>query len=102
MFFLDHIWLIPLLPAFGATMMFFFGRKLQKQAVDAVCVGVVVLAFLLACGAVWQKRQHHHANADCIYRLLLQLAPEKEHHRRAECRQQWNEPDVIEKEHAVW
>src|SRR6266481_5410600 len=54
MFFLDHIWLIPLLPAFGATMMFFFGRKLQKQAVDAVCVGVVVLAFLFSCGAVWQ------------------------------------------------
>src|SRR6201981_662938 len=54
MFFLDHIWLIPLLPAFGATWMFFFGRKLQKQAVDAVCVGAVVVAFLLACGAVWQ------------------------------------------------
>jgi hypothetical protein len=30
MFFLSHIWLIPLLPAFGATIMFFFGRKLQK------------------------------------------------------------------------
>ena len=30
MFFLDHIWLIPLLPAFGAAIMFFFGRKLQK------------------------------------------------------------------------
>jgi hypothetical protein len=37
MFFLDHIWLIPLLPAFGAAMMFFFGRKLQKITVSAVC-----------------------------------------------------------------
>ncbi len=54
MFFLDHIWLILLLPAFGAAMMFFFGRKLQKQTVSAVCVGVVVVAFLWACGAVWQ------------------------------------------------
>ncbi len=54
MFFLDHIWLIPLLPAIGAAMMFFFGRKLQKSAVSAVCVGVVVLAFLMACGAVLQ------------------------------------------------
>src|SRR6266699_3041808 len=62
MLFLDHIWLIPLLPAFGATMMFFFGRKLQKQAVDAVCVGVVVLAFLLACGAVWQYTGYAHDN----------------------------------------
>src|SRR5246127_614938 len=54
MFFLDHIWLIPLLPAFGATWMFFFGRKLQKSSVNAVCVGAVVLAFLFACGAVLQ------------------------------------------------
>ncbi len=52
--FLSHIWLIPLLPAFGATVMFFFGRKLQKTTVSAVCVGTIVLAFLMACGAVWQ------------------------------------------------
>jgi len=54
MFFLENIWLIPLLPAFGATLMFFFGRKLQKQTVSAVCVGTVALAFVLSCGAVWQ------------------------------------------------
>src|SRR6202167_196291 len=52
--FLTYIWLIPLLPAFGAAMMFFFGRKLQKATVSAVCVGTIVLAFLMACGAVWQ------------------------------------------------
>ncbi len=54
MFFLEHIWIIPLLPAFGAAMMFFFGRRLSKTAVNAICVGMVVLAFLFACGAVWQ------------------------------------------------
>src|SRR5271163_4653040 len=54
MFFLHYIWLIPLLPALGATLMFFFGRKLQKATVSAVCVGTIVLAFLMACGAVWQ------------------------------------------------
>jgi NADH-quinone oxidoreductase subunit L len=54
MLFLDHIYLIPLLPALGAAVMFFFGRKLQKETVSAVCVGSVVLAFLIACGAVWQ------------------------------------------------
>jgi len=54
MLFLDHIYLIPLLPALGAAIMFFFGRKLTKQTVSAVCVGVVVLAFLLACGCVLQ------------------------------------------------
>src|SRR3989441_5307952 len=71
MFFLDHIWLIPLLPAFGATMMFFFGRKLQKQAVDAVCVGVVVLAFLLACGVVWQYAGYAHDNPGKPYEKIL-------------------------------
>ncbi len=54
MFFLEKIWLIPLLPAIGATVMFFFGRKLQKQTVSAVCVGTVALAFVLSCAAVWQ------------------------------------------------
>jgi NADH-quinone oxidoreductase subunit L len=54
MLFLEHIWLIPLLPAFGATLMFFFGRKLQKATVSAVCIGTIVLAFAMACGAVMQ------------------------------------------------
>src|ERR1700733_7978446 len=54
MFFLTHIWLIPLLPAIGAAIMFFFGRKLQKATVSAVCVGSIVLAFIMACGAVSQ------------------------------------------------
>jgi len=52
MFFLSHIWLIPLLPAFGAAVMFFFGRRLQKATVSAVCVGTI--AFIMACGAVSQ------------------------------------------------
>jgi NADH-quinone oxidoreductase subunit L len=54
MLFLSHVWLIPLLPAFGAAVMFFFGRRLQKKTVSAVCVGTIVLAFVMACGAVRQ------------------------------------------------
>ena len=54
MYFLNHIWIIPLLPAFGAVCMFFFGRKLSKSAVSGVCVGMAVLAFAWACLAVWQ------------------------------------------------
>jgi len=60
MLFLDHIWLIPLLPAFGAATMFFFGRRLQKAAVDAVSVGVVVLAFLFACFTVIEYTHFAH------------------------------------------
>jgi len=58
--FLNHIWLIPLFPAFGAAMMFFFGRRLQKATVNAVCVGVVVLAFLFACFTVVEYTQFAH------------------------------------------
>src|SRR6202035_3010340 len=60
MLFLDHIWLIPLFPAFGAAMMFFFGRRLQKATVDTVCVGVVVLAFLFACFTVVEYTHFAH------------------------------------------
>ena len=48
MYFLDHIGLIPLFPAIGAASMCFFGRRLQKSAVSAICVGMVVLAFAWA------------------------------------------------------
>jgi NADH-quinone oxidoreductase subunit L len=71
MFFLDHIGLIPLLPALGATLMFFFGRKLQKATVSAVCVGVVVLAFIFACGVVWQYTAYAHDNPGKPYEKIL-------------------------------
>ena len=75
MLFLDHIYLIPLLPAFGAAIMFFFGRKLTKQSVNAVCVGVVVLAFLFACGAVlqynvWAGANNHQPFQKIVYTWL--------------------------------
>ncbi len=58
--FLNHIYLIPLFPAFGAAMMFFFGRRLQKSTVSAVCVGAVVVAFLFACFAVVEYTHYAH------------------------------------------
>ena len=60
MLFLDNIWLIPLLPAFGAALMFFFGKKLKKQTVSAICVGVIAVAFVMSCGAVWQYTNSAH------------------------------------------
>src|SRR5579864_5222781 len=75
MFFLDHIWLIPLLPAFGAAMMFFFGRRAMKSTVNAVCVGVVVLAFVFACLAVvqytsWADAHNHQPYQVIVYTWL--------------------------------
>ena len=71
MFFLEHIWLIPLLPASGAVVMFFFGRKLQKATVSAVCVGAVGLAFVFSCGAVWQYAGHAHENPGKPYEKIV-------------------------------
>src|SRR5580700_6408259 len=71
MLFLDHIWLIPLFPAFGAAVMFFFGRKLQKSTVNAVCVGVVVLAFLCSCVAFWQYVGYAHDNPGKPYQTTV-------------------------------
>ena len=75
MLFLKNIWLIPLLPALGAAVMFFFGRRLQKATVNAVCVGAVVLAFLMACGAVlqytaWADANTHQPFEKVIYTWL--------------------------------
>src|SRR5215472_7894483 len=62
MYFLDHIWLIPLFPAMGAVCMFFFGRKLTKSAVSGVCVGMVVLAFSWGFLAVEQYTSYAAVN----------------------------------------
>ena len=40
--------------------MFFFGRRLQKATVNAVCVGVVVVAFLFACFTVVEYTHFAH------------------------------------------
>src|SRR5215467_1490176 len=75
MLFLDHIYLIPLLPAFGAAIMFFFGRKLTKQTVSAVCVGAVALTFIWACGSViqynsWADAHNHQPFEKIVYTWL--------------------------------
>src|SRR3989475_611805 len=69
--FLDYIWLVPLFPAFGAAIMFFFGRKLQKATVNAVCVGAVVVAFLFSCIAVWQYTEYAHDNPGKPYEKIV-------------------------------
>jgi NADH-quinone oxidoreductase subunit L len=51
-YFLSHLWLIPLFPLASAAIMFFFGRRLAKDAVNLFCVGSVFLSFLYALGAV--------------------------------------------------
>jgi NADH-quinone oxidoreductase subunit L len=54
MLFLDHIWLVPLLPALGAATQLFVGRKLSNKAVTAVSVGLPGLSFAWAVGCFIQ------------------------------------------------
>src|ERR1039457_3265478 len=70
MFFLNHIWLIPLFPAFGAATMFFFGRRLQKATVNAVCVGAVVVAFLFACFTVVEYTHFAHGTGQPFEKIV--------------------------------
>ncbi len=53
-FFLDKIWLIPLFPLAGATLMLLVGRRLENRAVSVICVGSVLISLLLSLGAVWE------------------------------------------------
>ena len=54
MYFLEHIWLIPLFPVTGAFLMLLFGRKLPKAVVSLLCPGLVGVAFVYSLGAVMQ------------------------------------------------
>jgi NADH-quinone oxidoreductase subunit L len=52
MFFLTHLWVVPLLPAAGAALMLLFGRRLPKTLVNFLCVGSVAATFAWAVVAV--------------------------------------------------
>jgi NADH-quinone oxidoreductase subunit L len=54
MFFLENIWIVPLMPAIGAAIMLLFGRQLPKKFVNVFCVGAVALSFVWTALAVWQ------------------------------------------------
>ncbi len=53
-FFLAHIWLIPLFPLGGASLMLLLGRRVGNAAVSTICVGSAGLAMVFAFGAILQ------------------------------------------------
>jgi NADH-quinone oxidoreductase subunit L len=68
--FLNHIWLIPLFPAFGAVMMFCFGRRLRNATVSVLCVGTVVVAFLFASSTVVEYAQFAHGTGHPFEKIM--------------------------------
>ena len=57
MFFLDHAWLVPLIPAVSFVVILLFGKKFPKRGSE---VGIVALgaSWVLALGALIQWIHH--------------------------------------------
>jgi NADH-quinone oxidoreductase subunit L len=71
---LDYIWLIPILPLLGAAIQLFAGRRLSKNAVTAVSVGLPGLSFLAALACFVQflglPESAHHVFIRTLYTWL--------------------------------
>jgi NADH-quinone oxidoreductase subunit L len=57
MWFLDHAWLVPLIPAVSFVVILLFGRKLPKKGSE-VGIAAVGASFLLSCATLYQWIQH--------------------------------------------
>ena len=57
MFFLDHAWLVPLIPALSFVVILLFGKRFPKHGSE---VGIVAVgaSFVLSCGAAYQWINH--------------------------------------------
>ncbi|HTD50835.1 MAG TPA: NADH-quinone oxidoreductase subunit L [Acidimicrobiia bacterium] len=53
MFFLDHAWLVPLLPALSFVVILLFGKRFPQKGSDVGTVAVGA-SFVLACGTLFQ------------------------------------------------
>ncbi len=69
--FLNHIWLVPLLPVAGALVQLLFGRKLSNRAVSWVSVGLPGVSLAWAVGSFLQLLgQPEHLFSRVIYSWL--------------------------------
>ena len=48
--FLDHAWLVPLIPAVSFVVILLFGRRMPRQGSE-VGIAAIGASFLLSCGA---------------------------------------------------
>ncbi|MFQ5662322.1 MAG: NADH-quinone oxidoreductase subunit L [Terriglobia bacterium] len=52
--FIDHVWLVPFLPAASALLMLLVGRRLPRTVISWICCGTVFLSFVLS-GLVFRE-----------------------------------------------
>ena len=57
MFFLDHAWLIPLLPAVSFALILFFGKRMPRHGSE-IGIAAVGASFIFSIGALvqWVQR----------------------------------------------
>ncbi len=53
MFFLDHAWLVPLIPAVSFVVILLFGKRLPRKGAE-IGIAAVGASFVLSCGALYQ------------------------------------------------
>ena len=71
MYYLEHIWMIPLFPAAGALLMLLFGKRLSNAAVSVLCPGMVGVSFFFSLMAVLQlPSQPEHRFETVLYTWL--------------------------------
>src|SRR4029079_11978657 len=57
MFFLDHAWLVPLIPAVSFVVILLFGKKFPRGGSE-IGVGALFASWLLSCAAFYQWVSH--------------------------------------------
>jgi len=75
MWFLDHAWLVPLIPALSFAVILFFGKRMPRKGAE---VGIVAVgaSFVLSCGTLvqWVQRvrdaEHMHGAGAAIGALV--------------------------------
>src|SRR6476660_1235827 len=71
MWFLDHAWLVPLIPALSFVVILFFGKRMPRKGAE-VGIAAVAASFVLACGTLvgWIQRvrdaEHTHGAGAAI------------------------------------
>src|ERR1700680_3826637 len=71
MFFLDHAWLVPFIPALSFVVILLFGKRFPRHGAE-IGIAAVGASFLLSCGAVaqWidrvQNADHSHGIGSAI------------------------------------
>ena len=73
MFFLDHAWLVPLIPAVSFVLILLFGKRFPRGGSE-IGITAVGASFLLSCGALVQWINHPARRSRAVPRSVRSAA----------------------------